>query len=74
MFLGHIVDSAGSQLNPKKIVTIQHFPTPNTTMNVRAFLGLTRYYKRFITRYAKITELQFALTKKECKFLWMPIC
>jgi hypothetical protein len=43
-------------------------------MNVRAILGLTRYYKRFIVGYAKIAEPLFALTKKDCKFLWMPIC
>jgi hypothetical protein len=69
MFLGHIVDNAGSQLDPKKIAEVQHFPTPNTAMNVRAFLGLTTYYKRFIASYAKIAEPLFAFTKKECKFL-----
>jgi hypothetical protein len=42
-------------------------------MNVRAFLGLIGYYRRFIVGYVKITEL-FALTKKDCKFLWTPIC
>jgi hypothetical protein len=74
MFLGHIVDNAGSQLDPKKIVVVQQFPTPKIAMNVRAFLGLTRYYRRFIVGYAKITEQLFALTKKDYKFLWMPIC
>jgi hypothetical protein len=73
-FLGHIVDCVRSQLDPKKITTIQNFPTPNTTTNVRAFLGLTGYYKRFITRYAKIAKPLFTLTKKKCKFLWTPIC
>ncbi len=40
-FLGHIVDYVGLQPEPKKIVTIQNLPTPNTTTNVRVFLGLT---------------------------------
>ncbi len=74
MFLGHIVDNAGSQLDPRKIAIIQHFPTPKTTANVKAFLGLTWYYKRFIVGYAKIAEPLFALTKKDYKFLWTPIC
>jgi hypothetical protein len=68
------VDCARSQPNPKKITVVQNFPTPNTTTNVRAFLGLTRYYRRIIIGYAKIAKPLFALTKKECKFLWRPIC
>ncbi len=55
-FLGHIVDYAKSQPNPKKIATIQNFPTPNTATNVKAFLGLTGYYKRFIAGYTKFVE------------------
>ncbi len=37
-------------------------------------MGLTGYYRRFIAGYAKIAEPIFALTKKDCKFLWTPIC
>jgi hypothetical protein len=43
-------------------------------MNVKAFMGLTWYYKRFIAKYAKIVEPLFALTKKEYKFLSTPVC
>jgi hypothetical protein len=42
--------------------------------NVKAFLGLIGYYRRFIIGYAKIAKPLFASTKKECKFLWTPIC
>jgi hypothetical protein len=68
------VDCVGSQPDPRKITSFHNFPTPNTTTNVKAFLGLTRYYRRFIAGYAKMVEPLFALTKKECKFLWTPIC
>jgi hypothetical protein len=68
-FLGHIVDCAGSQPDPKKIAVVQKFPTPNIATNVRAFMGLTRYYRRFIVRYVKMAETLFTLTNKECKFL-----
>jgi hypothetical protein len=64
----------GFQLDPRKITTIQNFPTPNTITNVKAFLGLIGYYKRFIVGYVKIAKPLFTLTKKECKFLWTPIC
>jgi len=68
------VDNARPQLDPKKIVVVQHFPTPKIATNVKAFMGLIGYYKRFIVGYAKIAEPLFALTKKNCKFLWTPIC
>jgi len=68
-FLGHIVDCAGFQPEPKKIRIVQNFPKPNTATNVKAFLGLIGYYRRFIAGYAKIAEPLFTLTKKECKFL-----
>ncbi len=68
------MDYAKSQLDPKKITIVHNFPIPNTATNVRAFLGLTRYYRRFIVGCVKITKSLFALTKKECKFLWAPIC
>jgi hypothetical protein len=68
------VDCAKFQFDPKKITKVQNFPTPNIATNVRGFLGLTGYYRRFIVGYAKIVKPLFALTKKECKFLWTPIC
>jgi len=67
-FLGHIVECVESQLDPKKTTTIQNFPTPNITTNIRAFLGLTGYCKRFIVRYVKIAKPLFTLIKKKCKF------
>jgi hypothetical protein len=73
-FLGHIVDYTKFQLHPRKVITVMNFPTPKKTTNVKAFLGLTRYCRRFIAKYAKIVEPLFTLTKKECKFLWTPIC
>ncbi len=66
------MDNAKSQPDPRKIAAIQHFPTPKTTMNVRTFLGLIRYYKIFITRYVKIAEPLFALTKKDVSFFGCP--
>ncbi len=73
-FLGHVVDCNESQPNLKKIATIVKFLQPKTTTNARTFLGLIGYYRRFIVGYAKITKPLFALTKKEFKFVWTPIC
>jgi hypothetical protein len=46
-FLGH-ADNAGSQPDSRKIAVVQHFPTPKITTNVRAFLGLIKYYRDFL--------------------------
>jgi hypothetical protein len=73
-FLGHVVNVEGFHLDPKKIVVVKTFPIPKTITNVRAFLGLIGYYHKFIFGYAKIVKPLFGLTKKECKFVWTPIC
>jgi hypothetical protein len=73
-FLGHVVDCNKFQPDLKKIATIVKLLQPKTTTNVRAILGLIGYYRMFIAGYAKIMKPLFALTKKEFKFVWTPIC
>ncbi len=69
-----MVDYIGFQLDPKKVTIVTSLFTPRTLTNVMAFLGLTRYYIRFIIGYAKLTKPFFVLTKKDCKFVWTSIC
>ncbi len=66
------MNAKGSYPDPKKVV-VERFLIPKSITNVKAFLGLTRYYIRFIPRYAKIVEPLFGMTKKDCKFVWTPI-
>ncbi len=67
-FLGHVVDRIGSQLDLGKVAVIIEFPMPKTSTNVKAFLGLTCYYRRFIVGYAKVAKPLFSLIK-ECRFV-----
>ena len=53
-FLGHIVTDKGLQPNPKKIHAIQQFPIPKTVKEIKSFLGLVGYYRRFIPNFANI--------------------
>ncbi|XP_061352879.1 uncharacterized mitochondrial protein AtMg00860-like, partial [Gastrolobium bilobum] len=68
-FLGHIVSSDGVAPDPDKVIAVSEWPTPTTVTQVRAFLGLSGYYQKFIKGYAQtaspITDL---LTKG--KFHW----
>ncbi len=52
---------------------MEGFLNPKFVTNVKALLGFTRHYTRFILGYAKIAKLLFNLTKKDCKFVWTPI-
>jgi len=65
VFLGHVVTQQGSYHDFKKVHVVKDFPIPRTITNVRAFLGLTSYYKNFVRRYAKIVVPFFDLTKKD---------
>jgi hypothetical protein len=46
-FLGHVVSENGTRPDPGKIEAVLHFPQPKTVMNVRSFLGLTGYYRKY---------------------------
>lgn len=53
-FLGHIITSEGIKPNPSKIKAVQEYPLPKSIKEIRAFLGLIGYYRRFILNFAKI--------------------
>lgn len=55
-FLGHVITPQGIKPNPKKIHAIQNFPIPRTVKEIKSFLGLLGYYRRFIKNFAKITK------------------
>ena len=55
-YLGHIITTNGIKPNPDKIKTIKNFPIPKTVKEIKSFLGLLGYYRRFIDNYAKVTK------------------
>jgi len=63
-FLGHIVSNEGVFVDPQKIETITKWPTPKNLMEVRSFLGLEGYYRRFVQNFSKIATLLTNLTTK----------
>ena len=56
LYLGHIVLEDGIRTDPKKVEAIHQWPVPVTVMDVRSFLGLTNYYRRFLKGYAKVAR------------------
>lgn len=65
--LGYIIDSHDIWTNPEKTAAIERFPQPLSVTDVKSFLGLAGYYRKFIKGYAKIAEPLSTLTKKEAK-------
>ena len=55
-YLGHIVSRDGIECDPKKVEAIKNWPRPITVSDVRSYLGLSNYYRRFIHRYAQIAQ------------------
>ncbi|XP_071727227.1 uncharacterized protein [Rutidosis leptorrhynchoides] len=69
-FLGHVVSSKGIQVDPAKIEAIKKWETPKTPMQIRQFLGLAGYYRRFIQDFSRIAKPLTALTQKGRKYEW----
>ena len=73
-YLGHIVSGDGIRPVPEKLNSIQNMPCPYTSTEVKQFLGLVGYYRKFIPRYADIARPLNALTRKDVDFVWDDIC
>ncbi|GJX90797.1 putative reverse transcriptase domain-containing protein [Tanacetum coccineum] len=69
-FLGHVIDSEGIHVDPAKIEAIKDWASPKTPTEIRQFLGLAGYYRRFIEGFSKIARPMTKLTQKSVKFEW----
>ena len=68
--LGHAISQQGLQVDPNKIAIIQRVPPPQKVRDVRSFLGLAGYYRRFIKDFSKIASPLFILLGKDVEFIW----
>ncbi|KAD7116962.1 hypothetical protein E3N88_04230 [Mikania micrantha] len=69
-FLGHVVNSEGIHVDPAKIEAIKNWDTLKTPTEIRSFLGLAGYYRRFISNFSKIALPLTKLTQKSEPFVW----
>ena len=73
-FLGHVISEAGVAVDPEKITAISEWPTPKTATEIRSFLGLAGYYRKFVKDFASIAKPMTRLTGKDTKFDWTDAC
>jgi hypothetical protein len=71
-FLGHVVEAGQIQMDPDKVEAIQNWPRPKSVTDVRGFLGLAGYYRRFINQSATLATPLTDLTKKTPEFRLTP--
>ncbi|KAK2417415.1 putative mitochondrial protein [Trifolium repens] len=73
-FLGHVISKEGIAVDPAKIDTVLSWKQPQTVTDVRSFVGLAGYYRRFIECFAKIMAPMTQLTRKDQPFAWTEKC
>jgi hypothetical protein len=67
-FLGHIISTEGIAVDPSKVQEVLDWRSPRSVMQIRSFLGLVGYYRRFIPNFSKIAKPMTQLLEKEVKF------
>ncbi len=73
-FLGNYVSREGVEVDPMKTAAVQDWPTPRTVKDIRAFLGLASYYRRYIPNFASVATPLTDLTKKDVELIWDDDC
>jgi hypothetical protein len=73
-YLGHIISEEGITVDPEKVQAIREWPAPRNVVEVRSFMGLAGYYRRFIGGFSKIAHSITSLQRKEKKFQWNEEC
>ena len=70
VFLGHVVSKDGVAVDPAKVKAVLKWTQSKNVTEIRSFLGLAGYYRRFVEGFTKIANPMMALTRKEHKYSW----
>lgn len=69
-YLGHVISETGVKPDPKKIEAVREFPRPRNHKNIKQFLGLAGYYRKFIPDFSRTAKPLTTLLKKDEPFIW----
>ncbi|WRX27055.1 Reverse transcriptase/retrotransposon-derived protein [Theobroma cacao] len=73
-FLRHVVSKDGIQVDSKKVEAVEKWPRPTSVTEIRSFVGLAGYYRRFVKDFSKVVTPLTKLTHKDTKFEWSDAC
>jgi hypothetical protein len=73
-FLGHVVANEGIAVDPGKVEVVVNWVRPSNAYEVRSFLGLAGYYRRFVEGFSRLAAPLTRLTRKNEKFQWSEEC
>ncbi|GBM32085.1 Retrovirus-related Pol polyprotein from transposon 297 [Araneus ventricosus] len=73
-YLGHIISADGVKTNPEKSKAVVEWPRPETVHDLRSFLGLCTYYRRFVRNFSAIARPLHKLTEAKSNFNWTEEC
>ncbi|XP_040361820.1 uncharacterized protein LOC121049220 [Rosa chinensis] len=73
-FLGHVITAAGVSVDPQKVEAVLNWERPTNVTEIRSFLGLAGYYRRFVQNFSRIAAPLTKLTRKGVRFVWSKNC
>jgi hypothetical protein len=73
-FLGHALSAKKVVIDPSKIEAVSKWQSPKSVTEIRSFLGLARYYRRFIENFSKIAKPMIELLKSNMSYVWSDKC
>lgn len=73
-FLGHMIDEAGVHTDPRKTEAIRKYPTPKNVKELRTFLGMAAFYRKFCLNFAKTASVLHELTSPKSAWNWTKSC
>lgn len=74
VYLGHLITDSGIHPDPQKLTAIQNYPVPRNAKEIKSFIGLAGYYRKFIDGFATLAKPLNSLLKKNTKFVWNAMC
>ena len=69
-FLGHVISSEGVEMQAEKVAAVRDWPIPRNLHELRSFLGLLNYYRKFLPGFSQVAAPLYALLKKNAVVLW----